>query len=90
MLLATLFIFTAYTANIVALLQSTSKSINSIEALTESSMVFGIENTPYNRYYFPKTMEPSRRRFFKTRLELPGGGINLMNTTEGISKLRQV
>lgn len=84
-----LFFYTSYTANIVALLQSTAKNINSIGALTASTMEFGIQDTPYNRYYFPIAVMSERRRFYKTRLE-PLGEAKFMNVTYGVSRMRKV
>lgn len=47
-----LFLYTSYTANIVALLQSTTNSIRTLEDLLKSQLEFGVDDTPYNHYYF--------------------------------------
>lgn len=43
----------SYAASIVALLQSSSKRINTLHDLLESKMKLGVEDTAYNRIYFP-------------------------------------
>lgn len=52
-------------------------------------MEFGIQDTPYNRHLFPRTVEESRRRFYKTRLDNLGEG-KFMNVTHGVSRIKQV
>lgn len=47
------FLYTSYTANIVALLQSSTKSIRTLDDLMNSQLEFGVEDTPYNRFYLP-------------------------------------
>lgn len=46
-------IYVSYAASIVALLQSSSKRINTLHDLLESKMKLGVEDTAYNRIYFP-------------------------------------
>lgn len=81
------FIYTSYTANIVALLQSTTKSINTIEDLWHSSVDFGIEDTPYARHYFPNAIEPSRKAFYVAKVK--GKPSRYVNLTFGIEKMRR-
>lgn len=45
------FTYTSFTASIVALLQSSTKSIQSLEDLYHSKIKLGVEDTLYNRYY---------------------------------------
>lgn len=52
LLVTALSLYTAYTANIVALLQSTSDSIKTVEDLMNSPLKIGIHDIVYNRYYF--------------------------------------
>lgn len=47
-----LFLYTSYSANIVALLQSTSDQIRTLSDLLNSKLELGVEDTPYNRYFF--------------------------------------
>lgn len=82
-----LFIYTSYTANIVALLQSTTKSINTIEDLLHSSLEFGIEDTPYARYYFPNSNEPTRQTFYKEKINTKTS--KFVNLSYGIENMRR-
>lgn len=50
--LAFLFLYTSYSANIVALLQSTSNQIRNLPDLLNSKLELGVEDVAYNRYYF--------------------------------------
>lgn len=50
--LTAVFLFTSYSASIVALLQSPSDSIKTIKDLVESSMTFSAQITPYGEVYF--------------------------------------
>lgn len=50
--LTAVFLFTSYSASIVALLQSPSDSIKTIKDLVESSMTFSAQITPYGEIYF--------------------------------------
>ena len=52
LLLAALSLYTSYTANIVALLQSTTDSIKSVADLLHSPLKCGAHDIVYNRYYF--------------------------------------
>lgn len=49
---ATLFLFTSYSANIVALLQTPSEAIRTLSDLSKSPLEIGVQNTVYNRIYF--------------------------------------
>lgn len=53
--IAFMFIYTSYSANIVALLQSTTDSIRTVEDLTNSFIKLGVDDKPYSRYYFQVT-----------------------------------
>lgn len=48
----TLFVFTLYSASIVALIQSNSNSIKSVRDIVESPMTFSAQITPYGKHYF--------------------------------------
>lgn len=47
-----MFLYTSYSANIVALLQSPSTKIRTLKDLLESRLSLGVEDTSYSRYYF--------------------------------------
>ncbi|KAI8435463.1 hypothetical protein MSG28_003766 [Choristoneura fumiferana] len=50
--LAFLFLYTAYSASIVVLLQSSSNQIRTLSDLLQSKLELGVEDTPYNRFWF--------------------------------------
>lgn len=52
LLLASLSLYAAYTANIVGLLQSTTYSIKSLSDLFNSPLKLGALDIVYNRHYF--------------------------------------
>lgn len=47
-----MFLYTSYSANIVALLQSSSDSIKNLQDLLDSRITLGVEDIIYNHYYF--------------------------------------
>ncbi|KRT78788.1 hypothetical protein AMK59_7965 [Oryctes borbonicus] len=49
------FMYTFYSANIVALLQSTSESIQTLEDLLTSRIKLGAEDIPYSKFFFKVT-----------------------------------
>ncbi|CAG9829189.1 unnamed protein product [Diabrotica balteata] len=50
--IAFMFLYTAYAANIVAILQSTTESIKTLEDLLHSRISLGVEDIVYAHYYF--------------------------------------
>ena len=48
---ACLFLFTSFSANIVALLQSPSEAIRTLKDLSQSSLELGVQDTHYNRVF---------------------------------------
>lgn len=51
-LVSSLFAFTAYSAKIVAILQTPSDALQTIDDLTHSPMALGVQETTYKRVYF--------------------------------------
>lgn len=49
---STLFLYTSFSANIVALLQSPSEAIQTLSDLTQSPLEIGVQDTVYNKIYF--------------------------------------
>lgn len=84
-----LFVFTSYTANIVALLQSTSDTINTLQDMLDSGLELGAHNTSYERMFFPIMGREGgvRGRIYKklTKMNQP-----FMEHSDGIEKMRQV
>lgn len=74
----------------MALFQATTKSIRTISDLQHPEIGIGVEDTPYNRFYFRMASEPSKRLLFETKVEpLNGGPHGYMNATYGISRVRE-
>lgn len=89
-LMCLLFIFTSYTAKIVALLQSTTNSIRTLEDLLNSQMGFAVQDTPYNRHFFPLTEGHVQTTLYKTKIAPPGEEPRFFNLTYGVERIRQV
>lgn len=86
---ALLFIYTSFTANIVALLQSTTKSIQTIKDLQNPAIEIGVQDTPYNRHYFGIQTEPTRKQLYETKVAPPNEPDAFMNVSHGVSRIRQ-
>ncbi|CAH2106498.1 unnamed protein product [Euphydryas editha] len=89
MLLAFLFLYTSYSANIVALLQSSSNQIKTLADLLNSKLELGVEDTPYNRHLFSATTEPVKRAIYEKKIAPPGSKPNFMSLKEGVKKLQK-
>lgn len=87
--MSAVFIFTSYTASIVALLQSTSKSIQSLSDLLNSNMELGVEETPYALHYFSTQKEPIRKKIYETKIAPPNEKPHFVNSTYGVSMVRK-
>lgn len=85
-----LFMYTSYTANIVSLLQATSKSIRTLEDLLNSKMDFGVMDTPYQRWYSSTVVGATRRAIYEKKIAPPNEPANFVNQTYGVARLRQV
>lgn len=68
LLLSALFIFTSYSANIVALLQSTTKSIRNVEDLLKFKIELGVEDISYSRFYFPRQTDPIKKQIYEKKI----------------------
>ncbi|THK32890.1 ionotropic receptor 75a [Diachasma alloeum] len=86
-LLIALSLYAAYTANIVALLQSTADSIKTLDDLMNSPLKIGIFDIVYNRYYFGAFEDPVRKEFYE-RLVKDKPAV-WMPLEEGIRKVRE-
>ncbi|XP_060802728.1 ionotropic receptor 75a [Amyelois transitella] len=86
--LSFLFLYTSYSASIVALLQSSSNSIHSLADLYNSKMELGVENIPYNIYYFTSAKDPLRKAIYENRVAPKGRKPNYLTLEEGVKKLQ--
>ncbi|XP_068632010.1 ionotropic receptor 75a-like [Battus philenor] len=84
-----LFLYTSFSANIVALLQSSSSKIKTVEDLLQSRMKFGVEDNPYNRHYFATMTEPTRKALYETKIAPPGVTPRFLTMEDGVEKMRQ-
>ncbi|GAB0086031.1 uncharacterized protein DMENIID0001_000060 [Sergentomyia squamirostris] len=82
------FLYSSYTANIVALLQSTTNSISSLKDLLESNLELACEDKIYHMQYFSRTTDPVRKAIYE-KITPPGKKDNFVSIAEGIGKIRQ-
>ncbi|EFA10663.2 Glutamate receptor 1-like Protein [Tribolium castaneum] len=87
--LTLMFLYTSYSANIVALLQSTSDSIKNLEDLLNSRIKLGVEDIVYAHYYFENAQEPVRKAIYQQKVAPKGQKPNFMTAEEGIRKVQQ-
>lgn len=85
-----LFFYTSYTANIVALLQSTSNSINTLEDLLHSNMELASDDAPFSRHWLPISDGETRRAIYRTKIAPPNEPPRFFNFSYGIERIRQV
>uniref|UniRef100_A0A0C9PTU2 Kbp_3 protein n=1 Tax=Fopius arisanus TaxID=64838 RepID=A0A0C9PTU2_9HYME len=79
-------LYAAYAANIVALLQSTSDCIKTVEDLMNSPLKIGVLDIVYNHYYLGSFEDPMRKEFYERRIK---GQKNIwMSLEEGIHRVR--
>ncbi|XP_011705786.1 PREDICTED: uncharacterized protein LOC105460983, partial [Wasmannia auropunctata] len=88
LLLASLSLYAAYTANIVALLQSTTDSIKTISDLLYSPLTVGAHDIPFFRYYFKSFQDPIRKAIVEQKIEPRGHKPNWMSLEEGVRRMR--
>nr|BAR64803.1 ionotropic receptor [Ostrinia furnacalis] len=87
--LAFLLLYSSYSASIVALLQSSSNQIRTLSDLLNSKLELGVEDTPYNRYFFPIATEPVRRAIYQTKIAPKGTKPKFMSLEDGVKKLQK-
>ncbi|XP_065093017.1 probable glutamate receptor [Ochlerotatus camptorhynchus] len=81
-LIILMFLYASYSANIVALIQSPSHKIRTVEELLNSRLVTGVHDTVYNRYYFMHGTEPVRKAINE-------GKIRFVPLEKGMERVRQ-
>ncbi|XP_072932062.1 uncharacterized protein [Epargyreus clarus] len=87
--LTLMFLYTSYSANIVALLQSSSTKIKTLEDLLKSRIKFGVHDTVFNRYYFEAETEPIRKAIYETKVAPPDTNPNFLTMEEGVKRMRK-
>nr|XP_012224408.1 PREDICTED: glutamate receptor U1-like [Linepithema humile] len=88
LLLASLSLYAAYTANIVGLLQSTTDSIKTVPNLLNSPLKLAAQDIVYNRYYFKSFQDPIRKAIVETRIEPKGRKPNWISMEEGVRRIK--
>ncbi|XP_012224741.2 probable glutamate receptor [Linepithema humile] len=87
LLVASLSLYAAYTANIVALLQSTTDSIKTPADILHSPLTLGVDDVKYNHYNFEFHQDPIRKAVYEQKI-LPNGNRTWMSIEEGIHRIR--
>uniref|UniRef100_A0A0K8TUD4 Ionotropic Receptor n=1 Tax=Epiphyas postvittana TaxID=65032 RepID=A0A0K8TUD4_EPIPO len=87
--LALMFLYTSYSANIVALLQSSSSQIKTLDDLLHSRIKFGVHETVFNKYYFSTATEPVRKAIYETKVAPRGSKPRFMSMEEGVKKMQK-
>ncbi|KAG5862719.1 hypothetical protein JTB14_007499 [Gonioctena quinquepunctata] len=86
---ALMFLYTSYSANIVALLQSTTESIRTLEDLLSSRISLGVQDIVYAHHYFEIAAEPVRKAIYQQKIAPKGQKPNFMTIEEGVSKMQK-
>ncbi|PSN49051.1 Ionotropic receptor 75j [Blattella germanica] len=84
-----IFLNTSYSAYIVALMQSTTNSIRTLNDLLNSGLTLAAEDIVYNRYFFSVAKDPVRRAIYTKKINPPGGPQRFYPIAEGIERVRK-
>ncbi|XP_063706206.1 glutamate receptor 3-like [Culicoides brevitarsis] len=84
-----MFLFASYSANIVALLGAPSSKIKTLEDFLDSRLKMGADDTVFNRFYFPRQTEGTRRALYERKIVNKDGSTNFMSLDKGVALLRK-
>ncbi|KAH8374046.1 hypothetical protein KR200_005612 [Drosophila serrata] len=84
---AALFLFTSFSANIVALLQSPSDAIRSLTDLGQSPLEIGVQDTQYNKIYFTESTDPVTKNLYHKKIASKGDNV-YMRPVLGMERMR--
>ncbi|EDW18903.1 uncharacterized protein Dmoj_GI11826 [Drosophila mojavensis] len=84
---AALFLFTSFSANIVALLQSPSDAIQTLGDLGQSPLEIGVQDTQYNKIYFTESTDPVTKSLYHKKIATKGDNA-YMRPALGMEKMR--
>nr|ANQ46495.1 ionotropic receptor 3 [Phyllotreta striolata] len=87
--IACMFLYTSYSANIVAILQSTTESIKTLDDLLNSRISLGVEDIVYAHYYFKTAEEPVRKAIYQQKIAPKGQKPNFMTIEDGMSRVQK-
>uniref|UniRef100_A0A336M018 CSON005455 protein n=1 Tax=Culicoides sonorensis TaxID=179676 RepID=A0A336M018_CULSO len=82
------FVYTSFTASIVGLLQSSTKSIQTLNDLLNSKIELGIEDNLYTRYYIGQTNDPVRLEIYNKKIAPPGQEPRFYDRQTGVAMMR--
>lgn len=83
-----IFFYTSYAASIVALLQSTSHSIQTISDLLNTDIQLGVEDVPYSRPLISNETDPIRQLVRRKKLEPSNQPAHYYNMTYGMRRMQ--
>ncbi|KAG8235411.1 hypothetical protein J437_LFUL015867 [Ladona fulva] len=83
-------LYTSYSANIVALIQSSGLVIRSVSDLLHSPMRIGVHDVVYNRYFFAqKFQDPEKNELYRKKIAPTGKKSAYYTMEEGIERVRK-
>jgi glutamate receptor, ionotropic, invertebrate len=85
---ALMFMYASYSANIVALLQSPSSKIKTLDDLYNSRLQMAADDTVFNHYYFAHAEEKVRKAIYTDKIRRKEGGENFYNISDGVRMVR--
>ncbi|CAL7941618.1 unnamed protein product [Xylocopa violacea] len=88
LLIAAMSLYASYTANIVALVQSTTDFIKTPKDLYESPLKLAAQDVVYARYYFTTFQDPIRKAIAE-RIEPKGRNSSWISLQEGVERIRK-
>ncbi|XP_050303739.1 ionotropic receptor 75a-like [Anthonomus grandis grandis] len=89
LLISLTFLYVAFSANIVSLFQTPSKSIQTLEDLLNSRLSLGVEDRAFNRHYFKVADDRVRKSLYQKKVAPQGKPPNFMFIEDGVRRMRQ-
>lgn len=86
--LAAVALFTSYSASIVAILQSSSHSIRTLDDLIASPLKMGIQESGYNRFYYLRGNDPLLTKVYDKKVKMYGEDGWIYDPFAGIERVR--
>ncbi|CAH0581069.1 unnamed protein product [Chrysodeixis includens] len=86
-LMTSLFVFTAYSAKIVAILQTPSNALQTIDDLVRSPMTIGVQETTYKKVYFLESSDVATQQLYRRKI-VPQGERAYHSVVAGMARVR--
>lgn len=86
---ALMFMYASYSANIVALLQSPSSKVKTLEDLYNSRISLGVDDTVFNHYYFSHAEPGIRAKIYSEKIKFKDGSENFFKLADGVKKIKE-